>query len=486
MSSVIERTIKGGAGFFTANLVSKGFGFLFIVVASRFLGPAEFGVLSLGLSVTGVARKLAGFGLPNTIQRFLSGSGEKQSTEIYGAILLIGGIAATLSSVGLYIIAPWLSANFFDEPTLITPLRVLSAGVIVGVGSILLRAVLQAQEEVKRIVILDTIRSVAKVLLALIIFIWVQTATGAAWAVVGSFGLAVIIAWYYLREIDLHPTFEKVKPELRKVLGYSAPLVVVGFSYFLAQQADRLMLGWLSDAEGVGLYTVTSTLAMVMSTLHGALVSIFMPIASQAYRNDRKEEMRKAYLFVSKWVGAVNGVAFLALAGGGVWILEIFGPEYANTTTYHVLLVLSALYFIGTWVGPTGALLQMTDGHRVELFNTIMFVVVNIGLNYILIQYYGILGAAVATFGSGVLRNALQVGEIAYWHRFSPFVLKNVVILVFTITGVLGVLVVDHEVLKVSLVFVLIAFLGCYTFWAATDQERSVISGLMSRASVGR
>jgi O-antigen/teichoic acid export membrane protein len=486
MSSVIERTIKGGAGFFTANLVSKGFGFLFIVVASRFLGPAEFGVLSLGLSVTGVARKLAGFGLPNTIQRFLSGSGEKKSTEIYGAILLIGGVAATLSSVGLYIIAPWLSANFFNEPTLITPLRVLSAGVIVGVGSILLRAVLQAQEEVKRIVILDTIRSVAKVLLALTIFIWVQTATGAAWAVVGSFGLAVIIAWYYLRGIDLQPSFKKVKPELRKVVGYSAPLVVVGFSYFLAQQADRLMLGWLSDAEGVGLYTVTSTLAMVMSTLHGALVSIFMPIASQAYRNDRKEEMRKAYLFVSKWVGAVNGVAFLALAGGGVWILEIFGPEYANTTTYHVLLVLSALYFVGTWVGPTGALLQMTDGHRVELFNTSIFVVANIGLNYILIQYYGILGAAVATFGSGVLRNALQVGEIAYWHRFSPFVQKNVAILGFTITGVLGLLVVDHELLRVVFALVLIAFLSSYTFWVATDQERSVISGFVSRASVSR
>jgi O-antigen/teichoic acid export membrane protein len=225
---------------------------------------------------------------------------------------------------------------------------------------------------------------------------------------------------------------------------------------------------------------------MVMSTLHGALVSIFMPIASQAYRNDRKEEMRKAYLFVSKWVGAVNGVAFLALAGGGVWILEIFGPEYANTTTYHVLLVLSALYFVGTWVGPTGALLQMTDGHRVELFNTSIFVVANIGLNYILIQYYGILGAAVATFGSGVLRNALQVGEIAYWHRFSPFVQKNVAILGFTITGVLGLLVVDHELLRVVFALVLIAFLSSYTFWVATDQERSVISGFVSRASVSR
>jgi len=343
MPSVIERTIKGGAGFFTANLVSKGLGFLFVVVASRFLGPSEFGVLSLGLSVTGVARKLAAFGLPNTIQRFLSGRGEERSAQIYSAVLLIGGIASTLAASVLYIGAPWLSTNFFDEPTLVVVLRILSIGVIVGVGATLLRAILQAQEQVRQIVILDTLRSVAKILLAVLLFVWVQTASGAAWAVVGSFGLAVLVAWWYVRGIDIQPSFEGGAPELRTVLEYSTPLVVVGFSYFLAQQADRLMLGWLSNAEEVGLYTVTSTLAMVMSTLHGALVSIFMPIASQAYRDNLKEEMQNAYLFVSKWVGAVNGMAFLAFAGGGLWILGVFGAEYANATTYHVLLILSAL-----------------------------------------------------------------------------------------------------------------------------------------------
>ena len=485
MPSVIERTIKGGAGFFTANLVSKGFGFVFIVIASRFLGPAEFGVLALGLSVTGVARNFAAFGLPNTIQRFLSGGGEQRSAQIYSAILVTGGVAATLSAVGLYIIAPWLSVGFFDEPTLTTPLRILSIGVIVGVGATLLRAVLQAQEQIRQIVVLDTARSVAKVLLALLIFIWVQTASGAAWAVVGAFGLAALVAWTFVRRIDIQPSFEGVKAEFQTVLGYSAPLVVVGFSYFLAQQADRLMLGWLSDVEEVGLYTVTSTLAMVMGTLHGALVSIFMPLASQAYRNNQKEEMRDAYLFVSKWVGAVNGVAFLAFAGGGLWILGIFGAEYANTTTYHVLLILSALYFVGTWVGPTGALLQMTDGHRVELVNTIVFIVANMGLNYILIQYYGILGAAMATFASGVLRNALQVGEIAYWHGFSPFVRKNIAVFALTAIGGGGLLIMSPGMASIMITLLLIVVLAIYVLRTATERERRVISGLVTKIPVG-
>jgi O-antigen/teichoic acid export membrane protein len=475
MASVIERTIKGGAGFFTASLVKRGFGFLFIVVASRFLGPAEFGVLSLGLSVTGIARSLAVFGLPNTIQRFLSGEGEDRRSQIYGAILLIGGGIAALSATGLYIAAPWLSAGFFDEPTLAEPLRILSISVIVGVGAKLLRAVLQAQEEVQKIVVLDTVRSVGKVLVALLIFLWVRSAAGAAWAVVGAFALGAVVAGHYVRHLRIHPSLWVSRTEVWRVLEYSVPLVLVGFSYFLSQQADRLMLGWLSDAEEVGLYTVTSTLAMVMSVLHGSLISIFKPLVSEAYRNNLREEMRSAYLFVSKWVGAVNGAALLAFVGTGLWVLGIFGAEYANTTTYRVLVILSAMYFISTWVGPTGALLQMTDGHRVELVNTIIFVCSNIGLNYILIQYYGVLGAAMATFGSGVFRNVLQVGEIAYWHGFSPFERKNVTILAITAVGTLGLLVVTPGIFRISFALILITLLASFVLWTATNREKRAL-----------
>jgi O-antigen/teichoic acid export membrane protein len=82
-------------------------------------------------------------------------------------------------------------------------------------------------------------------------------------------------------------------------------------------------------------------------------------------------------------------VALLIFAGAGPWLLQLFGVEYVTDTTYRVLVVLSGLYFIAAWVGPTGALLQMSDGHRVELVNTIVFIVANVTLNYVLIAAMG-------------------------------------------------------------------------------------------------
>ena len=484
MSSVIERTLRGGLGLFSADVIAKAMGFLFIVIASRYLGPSEFGVLALGLSVFGVARNLSAFGLPNTIQRFLSGEGEKEVGQVYAALLVVGALGTVLGAGTLYLTAPALASMVFSKPVLIGPLRVFSIGTIGAVIFMIIRAVLRAQEQIADVVQIDTIRSVGKVLLlGGVIAVGARSATAAAWGVAASFIPAVALAGYKVRQIHFRPIVKNLTPQLKRVLGYTAPLVVVGFSYFLAQQADRLMLGWLADTVKVGIYTTTSTLAMVMSALHGALVSIFMPIASEAYREGSKERMSDAYVFISRWMGVVNGLALLAFAGGGLWILHIFGPEYATDTTYLVLVILSTLYFVGTWVGPTGALLQMSDGHRIEFINTIIFVITNIGLNYVLIIEYGVIGAALATLGSGVLRNAIQLIEIGVWYGVTPIRGRNIVDLAATLLGMTALFLVPQGELRALLAGIVMVVLGMYAFLSASEEERRVVHGLLAQFS---
>jgi O-antigen/teichoic acid export membrane protein len=484
MSSVIERTLRGGLGLFSADVIAKATGFLFIVAASRYLGPSEFGVLALGLSIFGVARNLSAFGLPNTIQRFLSGGGEEKVGQIYAALLAVGATSTVLGAGTLYLTAPLLASKVFSNMALVSPLRAFSIGTIGAVSFIILRAVLRAQEQITGVVQVDTVRGVGKVLLlGGVISIGARSAMAAAWGVSASFIPAVALAGYRVRQIRFRPILKNLVPHLKRVLGYTAPLVVVGFSYFLAQQADRLMLGWLADTAKVGVYTTTSTLAMVMSALHGALVSIFMPIASEAHREGAKERMSDAYVFISRWMGVVNGFALLAFAGGGLWILHIFGSGYATDTTYLVLVILSILYFVGTWVGPTGALLQMSDGHRIEFTNTIIFVVANIGLNYVLIVEHGVIGAALATLGSGVLRNAIQVVEIGVWYGVTPIRGRNVVDLAVVLLSMTALFLVPQGELRALLAGIGMIILGVYAFLSASEEERQAIHGFLARSS---
>lgn len=480
---MIERILKGGAGFLSAIMIKRGLGFAFVLVASRLLGPSEFGVLALGLSVMGIFRKVATFGLPSTIQRFLSGKGEEKGARLYGVILLVGGGVSVTIGILLYGTA-WTTASVFSEPRLTRPLRILAAALVAGVGFAILRAVLQAQEKIKQIICVDSLCGVTKVGLLLPMFLWRKSASNAAWAVLGSFGASLAFTYHYVRRLAIYPVFDISRQDIQKVLSYSFPLVIVGFGHFLVQHADRLMLGWLTSSTEVGLYTVTSTLAMVMGILHGSFIAIFKPVTSEAYRNQERQQLRRAYQFVAKWGGTINGIGLLAFVGLGPWILQIVGNAYTGESVYYVLLLLSTMYFLRTWVGPTGALLQMSDGHRIEFTNTLIFITSNIILNYLLIIEYGLIGAAVATLVSGLLLNIIQLIEVKLIHGLTPFNAFNIGVLVSTVGCTLAVQVINIQALRALLSIGAIIVTVLVLLVTASDNEKDALKSILSRDTV--
>lgn len=483
MSTVVKRTIKGGGGYLVTNLTVKSLGFAFVWAASRLLGSEAFGVLALALSVEGLATSLAGLGLPVTVQHFLSGAGKKDSHLIYGSACLLAAIGGLVGATVLYVFAPHLASTVFSDPELVAPLRILGIAVFLAVPYNLGKSVLQAQEKVKEYGILEVVRAAFKLLLVIALAALSETVVGAAWAIPVSFGAGLVVAVRYLRRLDLQPVIASIRVQSSRVLRYSLPLVVVGFSYFMAQQADRLMLGIFASSSDVGVYTVVSTLALATTVVHKSLITVFMPVASQAYRGNQYKNLRTSYLVVGKWAAVVNAVGLLLFVGAGHFILQLFGPDYVSTPAYVALVVLASLYFLGAWVGPTGAVLQMSDGQYVELFNTIVFIVMNIGLNVLLIPPFGIIGAAMATFASGIVRNGLQFWEIRSRLSFYPVDATNFGFLLLTGSGlVLGLWLREQVLLQLLSIGIVLLVLGGYVVISLKQSERELLSRVFQRA----
>lgn len=419
--SLLARTLKGSLGFLFANVVGRGSGFLFIILSGRLLDVRAFGLLTLGLTIASLTRKIFTFGIPNTVQRFLSGKGTLRTRRIYGSTVLVTAALALAGTVALFLATPLIARSVVDKPDLIGPLRVLSGTVGLGVVFTVAKAVLQSREHVASYAGLDTAFGVVKVgLVVVFVSTIAASATAGAWAVLGAYASALGVFLVVVPRLHLTPSFAKLRASARRLVSYSAPLLVVGIGYYVAKQADRLMLGALDSAESVGLYTAASTLALSLTMVHSALGRILMPIISESYVSKNLDTACRTYLISVKWVSLLNGITFLLFVGWGQFLLGLFGTEYATTVVHKTLSLLGILYFIGSWVGSTGAFLQMTDGHRWESANTVAFVVINIGLNYICIQWLGLLGAAVATTASGLVRNGLQVLEMVYLYDFNP------------------------------------------------------------------
>lgn len=473
MSDIIKRTVKGGSFFFASNTTSSVLGFLFILLSSRILGPVEFGIFSLGLSVSTIVTNIGAFGLPITIQRFLSGEGDGERTHyLYGAVILIVIVISLLLSVTLFISARYISVTIFNEEALTNILKIFSVGITFDLALRISKAIIQSQEHVREFLFSTIWRSVFKIVFLVLAILWIRNAIAPAMAM----QLAALVAFFYtlhcIREMGLKISLPE-KEDVKKILCYSTPLVFVGFGYLIAQQTDRIMLGWLSTSADVGAYTVSSTLAYIMTTLHSSLVAIFLPLASKAYRNRNMDELKKTYLFISKWVSSVNGILALLFAGFGMVLLNFFGTDFANDSNYQILLILTILYFIGTWVGPTGALLQMSDGHKIDMYNTGIYILLNIVFNYVFILNYGLIGAAWGTLLAGIVKSVLQGVEIKYLHKLNVVNSINLILFFIVMGGISLSLFIPSYSMYISLLFI-----GLLVFFIAkniTPHEKEMI-----------
>jgi len=225
--------------------------------------------------------------------------------------------------------------------------------------------------------------------------------------------LSAMLALYYLYQLGGFNGFHKFEIDTKQILTYSLPLTAAAVSQYLTSWTDVLMLGTFTTESAVGRYQAAFQTAMILGFLLSAANSIFPSLASNLYDAGKTHELRDVYSILTKWITylTVLGYTFVILYTSE--ILFLFGSEFVAAET--VLIILAGVFVISTMVGPAGYLLMMADYEKVELINTLISGTLNIILNFILIQRFGILGAAIATGLSLVFQNLLRLSEI-YWY----------------------------------------------------------------------
>jgi O-antigen/teichoic acid export membrane protein len=482
MDIIIKRTLKGGLGLFLDRIIITLLNFVFVFIAARFLGPTKFGLLAISISVFTIFEIFSRFGLHNTIQRFLSGKDGEGSGRNYGAILFIGSVSTFITFIILFFSASFISSRIFNEPELAYLLRYLSIALLFSTPLELSRAVLIAKEKINSIIIIDVVHYAVRLILFVSLFFIFNEIRFVIWAINIGYVFSLVVAIIFLKTISLKPKFNYLQNSYRNIFNYSIPILFVGFSYIISSQTDRLMLGIFSTAFAVGIYALITKLSELLSFLHGSFLRIFMTIASDAYRNGNIADIKKSYFFINRWVGITNGIILMIFAGFGKKIIYLFGEDYSVIASYKVLLIIGFYSFFVTWVGPSGALLQMTNKQRIELINTIVFILINILLNYFLIPIYGVFGAAYATLISGVIRNLMQIIEIRSIYKFYPFGKGHLFLLSIAVLAILAVYFFgSYFNIDVIVSLLSIGSIVLFAFLSITDQEKLMYNKIKSR-----
>ena len=188
--------------------------------------------------------------------------------------------------------------------------------------------------------------------------------------------------------------------ELRRLLAFSLPLVVVGFGFIVNEMLDRTLLPLLwpgGTAEGQALngiysqnYKLATLLALFTQAFRYGAEPFFFREAGERGAQAKYARVARLYL-VAALLGALAVAVFLPLAS------QFFLQDPAYRTGSDVVLILLAanvclgLYYnFSVWY-------KVTDATRVGAVISVGGALVTIVLNLALIPRYGFYGCAWAT-----------------------------------------------------------------------------------------
>lgn len=171
-------------------------------------------------------------------------------------------------------------------------------------------------------------------------------------------------------------------------------LLVESFVLFL-QNTDVLVLSQYHPPEDIAQYYAALKTINLITFVHFAVANAVANRFS-AYEARGDKERLAAFIRQSvKWTFWPSlGAAILLLAMGKP-LLWLFGPEFTNA--YPVMFILAVGLVIKSMFGPAEYVLNMLGEQKICAVLLFLTAMINLGLNFLLIPYFGLIGAASAT-----------------------------------------------------------------------------------------
>lgn len=336
-----HRLAKEGSWIIVGQIVSV-FGSLVLVrVLTERLNPAQYGQLTLGLTVAGLVSQVVIGGVNNGISRFYSIAAEKQDLGSYWHASWRLMIYATLTVlvIGAALLGGLLFLGHLQWMELAA--AALAFSIMCGYNSSLSGIQTAARQRVV-VAFHSGLDAWLKILLVLGVLLWLGNSST---AVVMGYALSSFLVtcsqFLFLRR--LIPRRDKSTGErhqwISQIWAYSWPFSTWGIFTWVQQSSDRWALEVFTTTHEVGLYAVLFQLGYTPISLAAALaLSFFGPILFQR-SGDATDRVRNANVHQLVWRMVIfcmtlTFIAFTLALGLHSWLFRWLVVEDYREVSY--------------------------------------------------------------------------------------------------------------------------------------------------------
>jgi O-antigen/teichoic acid export membrane protein len=407
-------------------------GYIIHIYIGRSLGPEMYGIFGIITSFFFVFERLFGGAISKGLSRFVA-ENEKAARSIINYALKIQSFFSLIILLVFYAGAHYI-AVLMGDMHLEAYMQILSLLIIIACLYIIYSAVLNGVRAFGKQAVLTMFFAFTRVLFVVLLVAAGFSLKGAVWGLILS-GIACLwLSWHYCKPLTGRETFDK-----KALFNYSIKVLGFTFATQLIMNIDLIFVkAIMKDNLSTGLYTAAVNLARIpMLIVLPVSIVIFPSIVKTVADNDRERAAAQVNRMLRYLVLFLVPFAVMLSATSHELTSLVYGQIYSGAAAAFGILIFG-LTFIAVSIIMNTVILAVCDLNKVIFFN-IVLVFINIALNVLLINKFGITGAAIATTATGLIGCAFSIIYVfadfpfsVKWKSFINIILSSSVVGIIT------------------------------------------------------
>jgi O-antigen/teichoic acid export membrane protein len=184
------------------------------------------------------------------------------------------------------------------------------------------------------------------------------------------------------------------------------------------QRIDIVLVAVMRGPAEAAIYTAATRFLVAGQFGNQAISMAAQPRFTEMFAQGDRRGANRVYQATTAWLVLLTWPLYLLAVSYGPEIITVFGHSYRAGSAVMVILGLTML--LATGCGQVDMVLVTTGRSSWSLANGLLAVVVNVGLDVLLIPHYGITGAAIGWSAAIALTNLMPLAQIAATVRLQP------------------------------------------------------------------
>jgi stage V sporulation protein B len=418
-----KNLVKSALWVTVSEIIFNVSGFIIHSVVGRMLGPSDYGRYGIVITLTTMVIILIGNGIPTAMSKYISEIFESNPPlvrVIKKQSIILQSIVIGIITLVFFLSAP-LIAGLLNDPSLTSLFRISTWIIPTFAMASFYFSYYTGLHEFNIQSFLKILRSIFKVLFIIglaYLYRVPGSINGYTVSTLALFLVGLAIDKYKItpklktRETELNIKPQKLKFNWRVLVNYAWQIVIFFLAYELLISIDLyLVKGILKNDYLTGIYNASLTLGRLPYYIFYALTVILLPVISKT--TYEKNAVRTAAIINQSirimLVLLVPSVILMNVFAGPL-VRLFYSSRYADAGYPMSILVWGVgfltIYYVLCFV--------MSGAGKVKkpMIISIIGLIINTILNYILINKYGIIGSAVATTISSVIITVIMLREI--------------------------------------------------------------------------